>query len=87
VNYWYIPSGGQWGAVTVSGANSVYASPAVVAQPNGAPTVFVQGPGGVLDNYWYIPPSGSWGLATVAGANATSTPAGVLPSANMQSGA
>ena len=42
-------------------------APGVIEQPNGAPSMFVQGPGNSLLNYWYIPSSGGWGAATVAG--------------------
>ncbi|HMK62703.1 MAG TPA: hypothetical protein VK386_03705 [Acidimicrobiales bacterium] len=54
----------------------VTSAPAVMAQSNGAPSEFVEGPGGSLLNYWYIPSLGTWGAATVAGpGNVSSTPA------------
>jgi hypothetical protein len=70
VNYWYVPASGtataSWAkqVITTSGVTS---APAVQLQPNGSPTVFVEGSGGSILNYWYIPmgTSSFWGSATV----------------------
>lgn len=70
-NYWYVPPSGNatasWAkqVITTSGDAS---TPAVQLQPNGEPTVFVQGPGGSLINWWYIPQGAQsfWGSGTVA---------------------
>jgi hypothetical protein len=65
---------------TASGGNGP--PPGVIEQPDGAPSMFVEGPGGSLMNYWYIPQSGSWGAGTVAGpGNAASAP-GVVAQSN-----
>jgi hypothetical protein len=75
MNYFY--TDGTWysSAVATSGVAS---QAATLTQPNGAPTVFVEGAGNALMNYWYVPASGGWGAATVAGLGwALSAPAAV----------
>ena len=48
--------GGKWLQTTLP-ANATSA-PAVVLQPNGSPSVFVEGPNNTLLNDWYV--GGKW---------------------------
>jgi len=50
----------------------------VVAQANGAPSVFVKGAGGSLWNYWYA--NGTWGSYEMVPAGVTSSPTVILQS-------
>ena len=53
--------------------------PAVVIEPNGAPSLFVEGPYNSLINYWYVPSSGTFSGVVVAGPGSTfSAPSAVL---------
>ncbi|HYA67911.1 MAG TPA: hypothetical protein VED63_04170 [Acidimicrobiales bacterium] len=69
LNYWYIPAQGVWGAGTVADQGTTDSAPGVIDEPNGAPTVFAQGPAGTPFNFTYT--NGEW----VAGASA-SVPSG-----------
>ena len=52
------------------------ATSAVVQQPDGSPSVFVEGLGGSLWNYWYV--NGVWDSAEIVGSGVLSTPVAVL---------
>jgi len=67
-----------WNSATVAGQGSAYSSPAVVLQPDGAPTTFILGPSGSLLNYWYVPNPAEWGSGTVEPPGSTSQVFGVL---------
>ena len=79
---WSQVAGGDPPSPQTAGGVGPGSAPGVVEQSNGAPSMFVQGPGNSLLNYWYIPQSGSWGSATVAGLGSTFSSPGVLPQSN-----
>ena len=58
----------QYAAISSSGS--------VVSQPDGAPSVFIEGAGGTLWNYWYH--AGTWLSSEIANAGVTSAPVATL---------
>lgn len=57
------------------------ATSAVVQQPNGSPSVFVQGQSGTLWNYWYV--NGVWDAAEIVASGVASTPVAIESDAGL----
>ncbi len=58
LDYYYSMSGTSFTPVTVQGANSTFAAPGFVVQPNGQADIIVQGPSNALTLYFATPPGG-----------------------------
>jgi hypothetical protein len=78
VHRWQTTCGGAW-SNWVDLGGTLYSDPAVVVNPNGAMSVFAEGPNGDLVHTWQVAAGGGWaGWVTMPGEKINGRPAVVI---------